>query len=121
MKIGDFLIIAVALLVAVGFTLYAAHRSEEGGYVEIRTDEGTYLYSLDEDRELVFSGPLGDTRVHIEDGRAHITESPCRDKLCVSMGWIEHGGEWAACLPNRVFVSVEGAPAAEGAPDAVAR
>ena len=121
MKTGDYLIIAFALLVATGFSLYAAHRSDDSGYLEVRADGETYIYALSEDRELTFSGPLGETHVHISGGRAHISESPCRDKTCVTMGWIEHGGEWAACLPNRVFITVQGAPDGDGAPDAVAR
>jgi len=38
-----------------------------------------------------------------------VEDSPCRDKICVLGGWISHSGEWLACLPNSVFVRVEGA------------
>ena len=35
-------------------------------------------------------------------------DSPCRDKLCVLEGAFSKPGKWAACLPNRVFVSIKG-------------
>jgi len=120
-KIGDYVILVLALLVTIGFSVFAARQSGTGGFVEIRVDGETYLYPLDQDRELEFEGPLGHTHVEIVDGRAHVTDSPCRDKVCVSMGWVQNQGDWTACLPNRVFVTVQGAPPADGVPDAIAR
>jgi hypothetical protein len=59
-------------------------------------------------------GPIGHTHVVIEGNRVRVTESPCRDKICIAAGWIEHTGEWTACLPNRVFVRVEGGERDDG-------
>jgi len=121
MKIGDWLVVVLAIAVSALFTSAAADRARQGGYVEIKSAEETLLYSLSEDREVEVSGPIGTTHVHVIDGRAHITDSPCRDKICITTGWVEQGGDWAACLPNRVFVSIRGGESEAGAPDAIAR
>jgi hypothetical protein len=78
---------------------------------------GEWVYPLDEDRELRVPGPLGDTIIDIEAGSARIVDSPCPNKTCVASGSLSRPGQWAACLPNRVLVRVEGGRA-EGGVDA---
>ncbi len=51
-------------------------------------------------------GPLGITVVEVEGTRAHVVSSPCPDKICIRMGWLERAGDYSACLPNRVLVEV---------------
>lgn len=96
-----------AVAVIVGFSLYAVEQAGADNSVVVETDEGTFLYPLDEERTLEFDGPLQEhTVVEIEDGRARFVSSPCRDKICIAAGWLENDQQWAACLPNRVFVQV---------------
>jgi hypothetical protein len=96
-----------AVAVIVGFSLYAVEQGGADNSVVVETDEGTFLYPLDEERTLEFDGPLQEhTVVEIEDGRARFVSSPCRDKICIAAGWLENDQQWAACLPNRVFVQV---------------
>ena len=111
----DILAVAVAVAVIVGFSLYAVEQGGEENSVIVETDEGTFLYPLDQDRTLEFEGPLHEhTVVEIEDGKAHFVSSPCRDKICIAAGWLEADQEWAACLPNRVFVQVRKSEDEEG-------
>jgi hypothetical protein len=77
--------------------------------VVIRVNEDTWRYSLDVDREIAVPGPLGETFVHIENGQAHVEESPCKNKFCIAAGEINRPGEWIVCLPNEVFIMIEGA------------
>ena len=56
----------------------------------------------------LFAGPIGVSRLLIEDGRARFTHAPCRDQICVYAGPLSDSGAWAACLPNRVFLSIAG-------------
>ena len=51
-------------------------------------------------------GPLGTTMVEVTGNRAHVVSSPCPDKICVRMGWLQRVGDYSACLPNRVLVEV---------------
>jgi len=66
---------------------------------------------LDTSRRIEVHGPLGDSVVEIKNGRVRFVSSPCRGQQCVHTGWLAHAGELAACLPNGVLVSIEGARA----------
>jgi len=47
--------------------------------------------------------------IEVDGSRARVISSPCRDKLCVSAGWLEKPGDVAACLPQRVVVEIRSA------------
>lgn len=79
-----------------------------------------WVYSLDTDVHTHIPGPLSETEVIIQDGSVHIPASPCRDKICISMGQISRPGQWIICLPNDVFVRVEGVEAEDREVDDVA-
>ena len=51
-------------------------------------------------------GPLGISKLQVEDGKIRFVQSPCDGKQCIHQGWISHGGELAACLPNKVSVQI---------------
>ena len=104
----DYVVFAVAASIIVAFTVFAVERGGPATTVEVRSDEGDFVYALDQDRVLSFSGPLGETVVHIQDGTVRFVSSPCRDKICIAAGALTEGGQWAACLPNRVFVTITG-------------
>ena len=44
----------------------------------------------------------------VSDGKISVTESGCRDKVCVRTGAVSHAGEARICAPNRVAVTIEG-------------
>ncbi|MFP4330204.1 MAG: NusG domain II-containing protein [Alkalispirochaetaceae bacterium] len=103
----DILSILIAVAVVVGFSLYALEQGGEGDSLVVETDEGTFLYPLDQEQTLEFDGPLGEpTVLEVRDGQARFVTSPCRDKICIAAGALENHQEWAACLPNRVFAQV---------------
>lgn len=108
LKPYDIVSIVVAVLVVVAFSVFAYGDRAEGSQVRIETEAASFIYPLDEDRELEVDGPIGHTHVEIRDGRVRITESPCREKICIAGGWVERADEWVACLPNRVFLRVQG-------------
>lgn len=105
----DFVVFAVGAAIIVAFSMLAIERGGPATRVEIQSDEGTFVYSLDQDQELRFDGPLGESVVQIQDGSVRFVASPCRDKICIAAGKLSASGQWAACLPNRVFVTVAGA------------
>lgn len=53
-------------------------------------------------------GLLGDTLIHISDGKISIEDSPCPTKSCTMMGGISRKGQWLVCMPNGVFITIEG-------------
>jgi hypothetical protein len=83
--------------------------SGDAGYLQIQagTDE-PLTEELSPDRILHIHGPLGDSVIEVSDGRARFLSSPCRGQVCVRSGWLQAAGEIAACLPNRISMSLIG-------------
>lgn len=69
------------------------------------------LTLLTKRRLITVTGPLGKTTIEIEGARARVIDSPCRDKVCVHFGWLSKKDDFSACLPNKVLVTIEAAPA----------
>lgn len=65
--------------------------------------------SLRTPRMLTVAGPLGDTLIEIQPGRARVARDPSPRQLCVKQGWLSRAGEAALCLPNQVSVEIRGA------------
>ena len=110
----DYVALALSVLTVVAAGVFAYGDRAEASEVSIESDEGTFLYPLDVDRLVRVDGPLGETVIEIEEGRVHVHESPCRAKICIAAGWLESTGQWTACLPNRVFVRVDGGESQDG-------
>lgn len=87
--------------------------------VHIRTREGEYRYALNSTLEKDFSGPLGQSAVHIENNKVWISDSPCKTHSCITSGTISHKGQTIACLPNDIIITIEGRE--KGEADAVSR
>jgi hypothetical protein len=99
--------------------IFLVHRIvTQGETVRIEADEkAVYIFPLNKNNTVVIKGPLGNTYVEIRDHRVRITESPCKNKLCVRQGWMQKGA--IICLPNRVIVTIEGSPEQNGTVDAI--
>jgi len=74
--------------------------------VNLRAENGRWVFPLDASETVVVSGPLGDTVIEIRDNSARVVSSPCVDQTCVVMGAVRLTGQWSACLPNRVMLYV---------------
>lgn len=105
------LVLVAAAIGAISLRVYSGNRA--ASEVTIESEGKAWIYPLDKDRAVDVRGPLGVTRILIESGHARIADSPCPDKLCVHMGRLAGPGQWAACLPNRVFVRIGGEAAHE--------
>jgi hypothetical protein len=81
--------------------------------------EQQWIYPLDAQTTLRVPGPLGETVVVIEDGTVRVVRSPCPEKICIKTGRISKPGQWIACLPNRVFISIRGRRSEQ--PDAISQ
>lgn len=102
------LIVLAAALIG---TLYARHwqSATPAAWVEVRAgSEDLGRYSLDHGRSLDVDGRMGVSRLEIQDGRVRFAHSPCRNQVCVHSGWLSHSGDVAACLPNRVSITLGG-------------
>jgi hypothetical protein len=81
--------------------------------------EQQWIYPLDAETTVRVPGPLGETVVEIADGAVRVISSPCPEKICIKTGRISKPGQWIACLPNRVFISIRGKRSEQ--PDAISQ
>lgn len=107
-KPADFLfIILSAALIAISIISLTGNSSPEAkAVIKVKDDE--YIYPLNQEQDLFFDGELGKSHIIIHDGCVEFKESPCRDKVCIHMGQGRKDGDFMACLPNRIIVTVQG-------------
>ncbi|MFW5786520.1 MAG: NusG domain II-containing protein [bacterium] len=109
LRTGDLVAVGVAaaLIVALSVAVYAGP-SVTGSQVTVQAEGERFVYSLEDSQRLTFEGPLGVTVVRIADGAVSVIEDPGPLQICVQQGEVRRAGEWLACLPNEVFIRVEG-------------
>ena len=73
-----------------------------------QTPSEKFIYSLSKDGIYKFKGLLGESSIQVESGKAKFIDSPCENKNCIQSGEISTHGQWAACLPNGIFINIEG-------------
>jgi len=106
-KTGDKLVL-ISAVVLVGW-LYSQFWFSDGrgDFAQITIDgKEQQLVSLAENKLIEVMGKTGISEIEIKDGRIRFKRSPCPNQICVHAGWLEHGGEFAACLPNHVAVEI---------------
>jgi len=105
------IILALGLTVIIGMKAYG--RGTDSLSVAVKGQYKTWIFPIEAEERVSVAGPLGETLVEIRDGRAAIVSSPCNGQTCVAAGELHKNGQWAACLPNRVFILIEGAGSAD--------
>ncbi len=72
-----------------------------------------YIYSekelvevvdLSRNQELGING----VQIVIQNQEVLVSYSPCKDQICVHQGKIRSAGQTITCLPQRVFIQIEG-------------
>jgi hypothetical protein len=103
LKIGDILVIILFL----SFVFFLPKK--RGEKVIISVDKtNNFVYPLNQDKEIIVKGKLGEAKVVIRDGRVRILDSPCPLKICEKKGWISKRGDFIICIPNRVVIKITG-------------
>ncbi len=105
---GDWLVI----LLAAGAVAYSFPRFWQGGLADkavVRQDGRIFAeIDLHQARQINVPGPLGETRIQVEKGRARVLADPGPRQYCVKQGWLMRPGEIAICAPNRVSLQITG-------------
>ena len=108
-KFADILLILLFVVTIIYFSLnFFVKNKSPVKQVIIEYGKNIWYYQLDKNKELKIEGNLGKSTIKIEDGFVFFENSPCPNKLCVQSSAITKNGEWIACLPNGVFVRIEG-------------
>lgn len=95
------------MLVAAAFALRASGAGGEPVAL-IEAPGARWIYPLTEDRLVVAFGPLGEDLIRIEGGEIYALDCPCPNRVCHLQGRISKPGQWIACLPNQVFIRIDG-------------
>lgn len=109
MRPGDLLVLLLAAVLVSYLYLAFWGPGTAGEYAVIHANGREWQkVSLHEDHKWQVPGPLGVSTLEVRGGRIRFSDSPCQNKACIHAGWLSHGGEAAACLPNRISVQVIG-------------
>jgi hypothetical protein len=111
LRFFDYGIIILAMIVT-GFSAFVIYRNPGGGSrIVLKGPGGSWVYPQNQTAAELISvaGPLGDTVVELQNGKARVLSSPCANQLCIASGTIHTRGQWIACLPNQVLVTIEAA------------
>jgi hypothetical protein len=107
--IGDWVLFFTALLLLI-FLFKTYWHVEPATKLQIRQGDKIYaILSLNQSRTLLIHGPLGDSKILIQNGQVRFESSSCRNQYCVHQGWLKHSGQVAICLPNQVSLELLGA------------
>ena len=106
--LGDYLVIALGLLLVV-YLFKTLWHSEHAAKLQLRQgNQIVATLSLNQDRLMDVTGPLGVSKIEIKQGKVRFLSSPCANQYCVHQGWLHHAGQAAICLPNRVSLELLG-------------
>lgn len=115
-KPGDVVIVFFVAVSAVLLLSYF-HRvpSRDTGSTAIVEVNGKVIHRIElgkglKRKDLKVTGQIGASVVRVEGKKIRMLSSPCRDKICVGMGWAEKSGSSIICMPNRVIIRLERSP-----------
>lgn len=103
-----YLVIGILIIAGIFFIGNWFLNQKPAALVEISID-GTVVETLDlkKDTETTIHGYNGGTnRIIIKDGKAHISDASCPDKVCIHQGEINQNGEMIVCLPNLMIAKI---------------
>ena len=106
---ADIILLLIAVLALPFVYLHYWQATTAGTNVRIMRGETLVReLALNKDQEINIDGPLGTSRLQIQNGKIRFIASPCSAKVCIHKGWLSHSGDFNACLPNRVSIEIMG-------------
>jgi len=106
---GDYVVLAACALVLPALFFRYGLPGSTGTQARITVDSSVYAQvSLGRAHVYRVPGTLGISEIEVRDGQIRFNSSPCQGQQCVHSGWAKRGGEFIACVPNRVSVTVLG-------------
>lgn len=121
MTCGDWLVVLSLMAASLAGIVWVATAPEGRRVVVTSAGEVCFSAPLDQPQSVDLDGPLGQTRLVIDDQGARISDSPCPRKICISMGSASRTGDLLACVPNRILVRIDSPAGEEAAYDLLSR
>jgi len=104
---GDLVLVAILTLVGVAGLIWVLALPVGARLVVSDGERILYTAALDAPGEMEVDGPLGITKLAVDEQGVRVVDSPCPLKICMGMGPIRHSNELIACIPNRILVRIE--------------
>lgn len=119
MKRGDMAIVALIVIALAwfGYSSLLGNRSdEEAAFASIYVNGELYdeVALTEEEYEIEIHSERGYNRLKVSNYGIEMVESDCPDHICIGFGHIHSVNEKIVCLPNRIFVEINGADDEEG-------
>jgi hypothetical protein len=119
MKRGDIAITALIIIVLAWFafsSLGKDHTDDHAAYAAIYVNGELYdhIALTEEEYEFEIKSERGYNLLKVSQYGIEMIESNCPDHICIGFGHIHSSGDNIVCLPNRIFVEIEGSPDSEG-------
>ena len=109
-KIGDISVIVLVTLIAVVILLVQSHLSQYAvdnkKSVKLAYGGSEYYYPINEDKILEIHNNGIYLTVVIENSAVYISESKCKDGICVSMGKIDKPNQFIVCVPAGLIIEI---------------
>lgn len=106
-RAGDVILIALcSVLVGAAFA-FTWRGGEPASWAVVRVaGQPERRIALTGSREIAVPGRRGESLISVVDGRVRFVDSPCHGKQCIHAGWLDAAGDFAACLPNGVSLTM---------------
>jgi hypothetical protein len=114
---ADIILFILLLAIAAAGIVLMAGAGAAGAIAVVRVD-GEVTRRVDLGVDQTFR--VGDVEFQVRDGAIAFIESDCPGKECIHAGWLKTPGSSAACLPNHVSVTIEGASGTHQEVDTIA-
>lgn len=113
-KKGDIFLLAifVAAALLIAFSPFLQNRGSSGKHsqplvLKIRISGELYgTYDLNKNQSIQIQNQYGSNTLSIQSGTVSMTESDCRNQICVQTGPIEAPGQMIVCLPHELIAEI---------------
>ena len=113
-KKGDIFLLAifVAAALLIAFSPFLQCRGSSGKHsqplvLKIRISGELYgTYDLNKNQSIQIQNQYGSNTLSIQSGTVSMTESNCRNQICVQTGPIEAPGQMIVCLPHELIAEI---------------
>ena len=108
-KKADIILALALVLIGLGSTLGLAFSQTPGETVKVTVGGELYgTYDLWENRDITIRQNDKVNILSIRDGSVYMQAASCHNQQCVKQGSISQASQTIVCLPNQVFVNIEG-------------
>ena len=106
---GDKVLVVMLIFLGIFSTFFINIKRLPGEMCSVEVSgKNTNQLKLSESQIFSVTGPRGKTQIQIKDNKVRVTNSACREKICVRSGWINKTGQIIVCVPNKVVIKING-------------